>query len=113
MSRQPKLSRASGPRRHLLRGLVTSILASEQVKTTEAKARAAQPLVEKMITLGKKGDLAARRRAARFIYDEDVLTKVFETLAPRYEDRNGGYTRIVKMGPRRGDGAPMALIELV
>ncbi len=108
-----KLNRPSGPRRALLRALVTSFLAEERIQTTEAKAKAARPLAEKMITLGKRGDLHARRQAMAFILDESVVTKVFEVLAPRYEDRPGGYTRIVKLGPRRGDGALMVLMELV
>lgn len=108
-----KLNRPSGPRRALLRNMVTSFLAEERIQTTQAKAKAAQPLAEKMITLGKRGDLHARRQAMAFLLDEAVVTKVFEVLAPRYEDRAGGYTRIIKLGPRRGDSAPMVLMELV
>ncbi len=111
--RPKKLNRPSDQRRALLRGLVTSILEHESVETTAAKAKAAQPMVEKMITLGKRGDLHARRQAASYLTDSWVVRKVFEVLGPRYEDRPGGYTRIVKAAPRRGDGAPMVIIELV
>lgn len=111
--RYSKLNRASGPRRALLRSLVTSLLAEERIQTTEAKARATRSIAEKMITLGKRGDLHARRQALSYILDESVVTKVFEVLAPRYKDRPGGYTRIVKLGHRRGDGALMVLLELV
>lgn len=111
--RPKKLNRPSDQRRALLRGLVTSILEHENVETTAAKAKAAQPIVEKMITLGKRGDLHARRQVASYLTDSWVVRKVFDVLGPRYEDRPGGYTRIVKAAPRRGDGAPMVIIELV
>ncbi len=111
--RYSKLNRPSGARKALLRSLVTSLLAEERIQTTEAKARNARSMAEKMITLGKRGDLHARRQALAYILDESVVTKVFEVLAPRYSDRAGGYTRVVKLGPRRGDGAPMVLLELV
>ncbi len=113
MSRKQKIGRTSDQRKAMLRNLVTSVLRSERVETTQAKAKAAQPLVDKMITLGKRGDLHARRQMLSYVLDEDVVTKVFEELAPRYEERAGGYTRILKLGPRRGDGAPMAILELV
>lgn len=113
MGRRQKLSRTSDQRKAMLRNLVTSVLRNERVKTTHAKAKAAQPLVEKMITVGKRGDLHSRRHMLSYVIDEDVVTKVFEEVAPRYEDRPGGYTRILKLGPRRGDGAPMAILELV
>jgi large subunit ribosomal protein L17 len=108
-----KLSRKSGPRRALLRGLVTSFLKAGKVETTEAKAKAIRPLAEKMITLAKKGDLHSRRQALAYLLDEDVVTNLFEKIGPKMEDREGGYTRIVQKGPRRGDGAPMVLLELV
>ncbi|MFC2024161.1 50S ribosomal protein L17 [Chloroflexota bacterium] len=108
-----RLGRSSGQRRALYRGLVTDLLGYEKITTTEAKAKEVRGLTEKMITLGKKGELANRRRAASYILDEKTVEKVFSDLAERYADRNGGYTRIVKLGPRLGDGAPMARLELV
>ena len=97
----------------MLRGLVTDLLRYEQIKTTEAKAKAVRGLAEKMITLGKSGTLTARRRALGYIYDKDVVGKVFDDLAERYADRPGGYTRIVRLGPRLGDGAPIVHLELI
>jgi large subunit ribosomal protein L17 len=97
----------------MLRNLVTDLLREERITTTEMRAKEARRAAEKMITLGKKGDLHARRQALGYIYDEDVVTKLFDTIAPRYEDRNGGYTRILKLGPRRGDGAEEVFLELV
>jgi len=108
-----KLGRSSGQRRALLRGLVTSLLESERIETTEAKAKEVQSIAEKLITLAKRGNLHARRQAMAYLVDESVVKKLFDTVAPRYQERQGGYTRIVKIGPRRGDGAPMVLIELV
>ncbi|MDW7739622.1 MAG: 50S ribosomal protein L17 [Bacillota bacterium] len=108
-----KLSRKSGPRRALLRGLVTSFLRSGRIETTAAKANAIRPLAEKMITLGKRGDLHARRQALAFLLDEDVVTNLFEKIGPKMEARDGGYTRIIQKGPRRGDSAPMVILELV
>jgi len=108
-----KLSRPSGHRRALYRNLVTDLLRYEKIVTTEAKAKEVRPLTEKMITLGKQGTLHARRQALSFVLDKDVVDKVFATVGPRYAERPGGYTRIVKLGPRSGDGAPMAQIELV
>ncbi|MGM0689276.1 MAG: 50S ribosomal protein L17 [Bacillota bacterium] len=108
-----KLSRESGPRRALLRGLVTSFLRNGSIETTAARATALQPLAEKMITLAKRGDLHARRQALAFLLDEDVVTTLFEKIGPKMEDREGGYTRIIHKGPRRGDGAPMVILELV
>ena len=83
------------------------------VQTLYARAKETRRMAERMITLGKRGDLHSRRLALAYIYDEDVVTKLFEEIAPKYEDRNGGYTRIIKVGPRRGDGAEKAIIELV
>lgn len=108
-----KLSRKSGPRRALLRGLVTSFLRTGRIETTAARARAIQPLAEKMITLAKRGDLHARRQALAFLLDEDVVTSLFEKTGPKMEGRDGGYTRIVRKGPRRGDSAPMVILELL
>lgn len=108
-----KLSRKSGPRRALLRGLVTSFLKAGKIETTAARAAAIQSLSEQMITLAKKGDLHARRQALAFLLDEDVVTNLFEKIGPKMEARDGGYTRIIPIGPRRGDGAPMVIMELV
>jgi len=108
-----KLSREKSHRDMMLRNIVTSFLREERVETTEAKAKELRRAAEKMITLGKRGDLHARRQALAFINDEDVVKKLFDDIAPRYKDRHGGYTRMVRIGPRRGDAAPMVLVELV
>ena len=108
-----KLGRDSAHRKAMLRNLVTDLLREERITTTEMRAKEARRLAEKMITLGKRGDLHARRQALAVIYDEDVVTKLFETIAPKYEDRQGGYTRILKLGPRRGDNAEEVFLELV
>lgn len=108
-----KFSRSTNQRRALLRGLVTTVLKNERITTTEAKAKAARPIVEKLISLGKQGDLHARRQVLGYILEEDVVTKLFADIAPRYAERSGGYTRIYKASPRRGDGAPLAILELV
>lgn len=108
-----KLGRESGHRRAMLRNQVTSLLQNGKIVTTETRAKELKRITEKMITLGKKGDLHARRQALAYVLDETVVTNLFEKIAPKYADRNGGYTRIVKIGPRKGDGAPMAQIELV
>ena len=108
-----KFGRDSGHRRSLYRNLVTDVLGYEKVTTTEAKANEVRRIVEKLITLGKKGDLAARRQALAYVYDDKVADKVFGELATRYAGRPGGYSRITKLGPRQGDGAPMAQIELI
>lgn len=108
-----RLARSSGYKKALFRGLVTDLLDYEKITTTEAKAKAVRGLAEKMITLGKKGDLNARRQALSFIYSEEVTQKVFDELAKRYAERTGGYTRILKLGPRLGDGAPIVQLELV
>ncbi|NLW17332.1 MAG: 50S ribosomal protein L17 [Firmicutes bacterium] len=108
-----KLGRPANHRRSMLRNLVTALLASGRIETTETRAKTVQPIAEKMISLGKRGDLHARRRALAYIWDESVVTKVFEELAPRYADRPGGYTRIIKTSIRQGDGASMAILELV
>ncbi len=127
-----KLGRTSSQRKALLRGLTTDLLISERIETTEAKAKELRSTVEKMITLGKRGDLHARRQAQSYLIKEVasvvevetedgktkeknvyVLQKLFDDIAPRYTERQGGYTRILKVGPRRGDAAPMVIIELV
>jgi large subunit ribosomal protein L17 len=108
-----KFNRPTDQRLALYRNLVTDLLRYEQITTTEAKAKETRIFAEKMITLGKAGDLSARRRALAFIYSEDVVGKVFKELAPRYAERHGGYTRITKLGIRVGDGTKMAKLELV
>ena len=108
-----KLRRPTSHRLALLRNLVTSFLEKERVRTTLAKAKEARPLAEQMITLAKKGSLACRRRVTAFIRKEAVVTKLFDELGPRFGERPGGYTRIVKLGLRSGDGAQMAMLELV
>ena len=97
----------------MFRNLVSDLLKHGKIKTTEPKAKEIRPMAEKIITLGKDGSVHARRQALRFVYDPDVVAYVFREVAPRYASRPGGYTRIVKLGPRLGDGAPMAIIELV
>jgi large subunit ribosomal protein L17 len=105
----------SGPdhQKLILSGLCTSLFRQGSVKTTEAKARAVRPLAERMITFAKKGDVPARRRVLKVVPDKGVVHKLFEEIAPKYKERPGGYTRIVKIGYRKGDGAPLAVIELV
>ena len=97
----------------MLRTLVTDLIVHETVTVTLATAKELSALADKLVTLGKRGDLHARRQALAYIYDEDVVTKLFTEIGPSYEDRNGGYTRVIKEGPRRGDAAPMAILELV
>jgi large subunit ribosomal protein L17 len=108
-----KLGRNTSHRRALLRNLVTSVIIEDRVETTLAKAKAVRPLVEKMITLGKKGDLHSRRQALAFLMTDDSVKRLFDTVAPRYGDRQGGYLRIVKGGFRQGDGGEKAFIELL
>lgn len=124
-----KLGRTSSQRKAMLRDLTTDLIINERIVTTEARAKEIRSTTEKMITLGKKGDLHARRQAATFVRNEvadvrldeekgevvveSALQKLFDELGPRYEDRQGGYTRILKVGPRRGDAAKMVVIELV
>lgn len=122
-----KLGRTSSQRKAMLRDLATDLIINERIETTETRAKELRSVVEKMITLGKRGDLHARRQAAAFIRREVAtvtdaegtestvfaLQKLFDDVAPRYAERQGGYTRIMKMGPRRGDGAPVVVIELV
>jgi large subunit ribosomal protein L17 len=108
-----KLSRATDHRMALLRNQVTDLLRYGKLNTTEPKAKEVRPLAEKMITLGKRGTLHARRQALAFMFDESVVSKLFSDIAPKYANRPGGYTRLLKMGPRLGDGAEMARLELV
>ena len=111
--KRKKLGRDTSHRRALLRNLVTSFLEKERIRTTLAKAKATRPLAEKMITLARKDTLHAKRQALSFIYKKPVVKKLFEELGPRFSERPGGYTRIVKIGPRAGDGAEMAILELI
>jgi large subunit ribosomal protein L17 len=108
-----KLGRNTSHRRALLRNLVTSLILEERVETTVTKAKAMRPEVEKMITLGKRGDVSARRLAAGYLMTAEAVTRLFDTVAPRLGDRNGGYLRIVRTGFQKGDGAEKAFIELV
>ena len=108
-----KLGRTSDQRRAMLRAMVTYLLENGQIKTTYARAKEVAPVCEKMITLAKQNDLAAYRQALGFITKEDVAKKLFQELGPKYAGRNGGYTRVVRIGPRRGDAAEMAIIQLV
>lgn len=108
-----KFDRAGDERKALLRGLVGDLLRHERLKTTEAKAKEIRPIAEKMITLGKDGTVHARRLAFAYVNDKDVVKKLFEEIGPRFATRPGGYTRIIKLGPRLGDGAAMAQVELV
>lgn len=107
------LGRNSAQRKALFRGLVTQVLQHERIETTEAKAKAVRSDVEKMIGYAKRGDVHARRLALRTVQDKKVVTKLFDKLGPRYKDRSGGYTRIIRLGPRHGDAAEMVLLELV
>ncbi|MFC4559642.1 50S ribosomal protein L17 [Virgibacillus kekensis] len=114
-----KLGRTTDHRLALLRNLASDLIIHERIETTEAKAKELKSIVDKMITLGKRGDLHARRQAAAFLYNkeandnENVIQKLFDDVAARYEDRQGGYTRVLKLGARQGDGAEMAIVELV
>ena len=108
-----KLGRPTDQRMAMLRAMTTYLLENGQIKTTVSRAKEVAPLAEKMITLGKKGDLAAYRQAMAFVTREDVVKKIFKEIAPNYAERNGGYTRITRTGIRRGDAAETAMIELV
>ncbi|NKB90085.1 MAG: 50S ribosomal protein L17 [Acidobacteria bacterium] len=109
----PQLGRTPAHRKAMLRNMVTDFLRHEKIRTTQAKAKALRPYAEKLITMGKKDNLTARRQAAKVLRDKAVLKKLFDELAPRYADRPGGYTRIIKLSTRAGDNADMAIIELV
>ncbi len=108
-----KLNRTSAHRKAMLRNMAAALVKHEQIKTTLPKAKELKPYLDKLITLGKRGGLHARRQALSVLGDRALTAKLFDTLAPRYAERNGGYTRVLKVGPRYGDGAPMAYIELV
>ena len=108
-----KLGRPTAHRNAMLRGMVTFLIENEQIETTVTRAKEVRSMAERMVTLGKKNTLAAKRQALSYITKREVVTKLFDVTAPRYADRNGGYTRIYKLGPRRGDGAEMALIRFV
>ncbi len=110
---QRKLGRNTSQRRALMRHLTTALIRCGRIETTEQKAKELRCTAEKMITLGKQGDLSARRLAMAYMMDESVVKDLFDNIAPKYADRNGGYTRIIKIGPRKGDAAMMCYIELV
>jgi large subunit ribosomal protein L17 len=109
----PRLGSGPPHQKLLLGGLAAALFEHERVRTTEAKAKALRPLAERLITFAKRGDVHARRQVLRVVPDRDVVHRLFAEIAPRMAERNGGYTRILKLGPRQGDGAPMAQIELV
>ena len=108
-----KLGRPTDQRRAMLRNLVTSFLKHGRIETTDTRAKETRSLAEKMITLAKRGDLHARRQVLSFVTEEAVVSNLFENIAPKYSERNGGYTRMYKVGPRRGDGAEIVILELV
>lgn len=113
MAKYRKLGLATDQRIAMLRSLTTSLLKHGKIETTVTRAKETKRLAEKMITLGKKGDLHARRQVLAFVTEEEVVRDLFDNIAPKYAERNGGYTRILKMGPRRGDAAEMVILELV
>ena len=108
-----KLGRPSAHRKSMMRNLVTDLFREGRIQTTEMRAKETRSKAEKLITLAKRGDLHARRQVLAYVYDEDVVTKLFDEIAPKYADRNGGYTRILQLGPRRGDNAESVFLELV
>ena len=108
-----KLGRPTDHRQAMLKGLVTLLLEKGRIETTVTRAKEVQPMADRMISLGKENTLHSRRQALAYVTKEDVVKKLFDEIAPKYEDRNGGYTRIIKTGPRRGDAAEMCIIELV
>ncbi len=107
------LGRNTAQRKALFRGLITDLFRHERITTTEAKAKAVRAEAEKLLTLARRGDLAARRTAIKTVLDKKVVSKMFDELGPRYKDRHGGYTRLLKLGPRHGDAAEMVILELV
>ena len=111
--RGPRLGSGPDHERLLLGGLAAQLFTHEKVRTTEAKAKALRPVAEHLITFAKRGDVAARREVLKTMPDRDVVHKLFAEIGPRYSERNGGYTRVLKLGQRQGDGAPMAMIELI
>lgn len=108
-----RLGLRSDHRRSMLRNIVTSLFREERIETTEDRAKELRRIADHMISLGKQGDLSSKRQALSYLFDESVVKKLFDEIAPKYKERNGGYTRILKIGYRRGDGASMALVELV
>jgi large subunit ribosomal protein L17 len=112
-SKGPRLGSGPPHERQMLGGLAAALFEHEKVRTTEAKAKALRPVAERLITFAKRGDVAARREVLRLVPDRDVVHRLFSEIAPRMAERDGGYIRILKLGPRKGDGAPMAQIELV
>jgi len=112
-SKGPRLASGPSHEKLMLSGLAAALFRDERIRTTEAKAKRLRPVAERLITLGKAGDVSSRRRALAVVEDRDIIHKLFDDIAPRFASRNGGYTRILKLGPRKGDAAPMALIELV
>lgn len=108
-----RMNRPADQRKAALRALATALLREKQINTTLANAKAVAPEVDKLITLARRGDLHARRQAASFIYDKDVVKDLFENVAERYKDQNSGFTRVIKNGVRRGDNAPKAILQLV
>ncbi|MDD2553772.1 MAG: 50S ribosomal protein L17 [Desulfotomaculaceae bacterium] len=108
-----KLGLKTDHRKAMLRNLVTSLFRDERINTTETRAKEVKSIAEKMVTTAKQGDLAARRQALAYLYEEEVVKKLFDTIAPKYADRSGGYTRLIKVGHRRGDAAKMVILELV
>lgn len=108
-----KLNRDSSARKALFRSMLTSLFEHDRIETTETKAKELRGLADQLVTLAKRGDLAARREVGSYLMNEDVVKKLFETIAPKYADRQGGYTRVIKTGVRKGDAAPCAIIELV
>ena len=108
-----KLGRTSSHREALLANLAVAFITHGRIKTTLAKTKVLRPVVEKLITLGKRQDISARRQAAAILKDKDAVKKLFSEVGPKFDERNGGYTRIMRLGPRAGDGAPMAIIEMV
>ena len=108
-----KLGRNSSARKALFRGMLTSFFRYERIETTEAKAKELRGLADQMITLAKRGDLHARRQVLAYLMDEEVVKKLFDAIAPKYTERQGGYTRVIKTGLRKGDAAPLAFLELV
>ncbi len=113
MAWQRKLGRKTDHRMAMLKNLVTSFLKHGKITTTITRAKEAQSLAEKMITLAKRGDLHAKRQVLSFVKEKEVVKSLFSEVAPKYEERNGGYTRIVKLGPRKGDGSEMVILELI
>ena len=109
----PRLGSGPAHQRLLLSGLTEALIREGKIRTTEARAKAVRPLAERMVTFAKRGDVAARRHVLRTVRDRELVHKLFAEIAPQYAERNGGYTRIVKIGPRKGDAAPMAIIEFV